>query len=63
MSDLTICLCEDHGRTSKLCARKAIECPMLGELLYRSLKDQIVEGYAEDGSLACEVSEVSLKTI
>lgn len=36
---------------------------VLGELLYRSLGDQNIGGNAEDGGLACDISERSLKTI
>ena len=51
----------DHavlGRNlGRLCARKAIECSVLGEMFCRILEGKNGEGNTEDGSLACEVSE------
>lgn len=54
---------EDSGRNGDICASKAMECSVLGELLCRSLEDKNVEGSAKDGVLACDVPEGSLKTL
>lgn len=43
----------------ELWARKAIACCEFSELFYRSLEVKIVESGADDGGLACEVSEGS----
>lgn len=40
-----------------------MECSVLGELFCRSLEDTNIEGSAEDGGPACDISERSLKTI
>lgn len=44
----------------RLCARKAIECSVLGEMFCRILEDKNVEGDAGNGGLACEVSVVKV---
>lgn len=43
---------EDCGKTLNLWARKAIECPVLGELVCGRLKDKSVARNAEKGGLA-----------
>ena len=45
------------GSTLELCARKDIECSMVGELFCRNLKDRNVESNADDGDVTSEVSE------
>jgi hypothetical protein len=46
----------------KFWAREAIECSKLGELLFSgSLNEENVEINADDGVLACEIPEGSLR--
>ena len=53
---------EDCGRTLELWAKGHIQFSELCGMLCRSLEDN-VENSAEDGGLACEISEGKLKTL
>lgn len=57
------CFGEDHRQTLELQTRKAIELWELSGLLYRIFENNNVEGYTDNGGLACLVSEESLKTV
>jgi hypothetical protein len=54
---------EDSKGTLEVWPRNTMERLKFGELFHKNLEDKNVESNAEDGGLACEVSEGSLKTL
>ena len=54
---------KDCGRIVELCPRKSTECWEFSGMFWASLEYRNLESNAEDGDLACDVSEGSLKTL